>query len=601
MPWSLPGTLRMALVLLAWMCLAPIAPAQAAPSVVVLSDGGATIDAQALADVWVDPRGTALLSEVVQGPARFTPARPDTIYPLGRGTALWLHLRLMRQPADHQQWLIAFANPVLDFVSVHQQDAKGVWRAQYAGDTVSATHWPEAGRYPTFRLDLPAGEARDIYVQVRNVTATSLPVRIASSTAHAHLIQLEYLGLGIALGALLLLIGACMVQMGAYRDAVYGWYAGYAAINMLLVLAYTGIGANLLWPDSGFWADASQGALGCIAAGAAMLFVRNLTGIAARHRILDRLVLVGGWAGVAAAAAYLAAPRPLGLAVMSAYVLLASALNIRVAWLSWRRQDAVGLWVLLAYLPLTVGVVITMLRIYGVLPHSFLTDYALVFGMAMEVPLLLVALSIRSRERHGARIREQALSNQDALTGLLAPHLFQDRLRQVVSRYKRDKEAAAVVFIDLVNHPRIKAHFGTAVAEQSLLRSVIKLRKLVREIDTVGRIGEARFGLIMEGVDTRVPVTDRAARLIAAGLMPLPGLKPDVTLQFHIAGVLLSERLVEAAELPAALGEVLAGMSPRTRRPIRFLEPEVTQPAPLSGWTIGADSELPESAAAVNG
>jgi GGDEF domain-containing protein len=158
-----------------------------------------------------------------------------------------------------------------------------------------------------------------------------------------------------------------------------------------------------------------------------------------------------------------------------------------------------------------------------------------------------------------------------------------------------------VVINDLVNSPRNNAHFGTAVAEQSLLRSVIKLRKLVREIDTVGRIGEARFGLIMEGVDTRVPVTDRAARLIAAGLMPLPGLKPDVTLQFHIAGVLLSERLVDAAELPTALGQVLAGMSPRTRRPIRFLEPEVTQPAPLSGWAASSDSELPESAAAVNG
>ena len=114
--------------------------------------------------------------------------------------------------------------------------------------------------------------------------------------------------------------------------------------------------------------------------------------------------------------------------------------------------------------------------------------------MAIEVPLLLVALNIRSRERHGAEIREQALSSQDALTGLLAPHLFHDRLRQVVARYKRDKENAAVVFIDLVNYPRIKDYYGSAVAEQSLLRSVIKLRRLLRDVDTVSRIGEARFG-----------------------------------------------------------------------------------------------------------
>jgi diguanylate cyclase (GGDEF)-like protein len=193
------------------------------------------------------------------------------------------------------------------------------------------------------------------------------------------------------------------------------------------------------------------------------------------------------------------------------------------------------------------------------------------------VPLLLVALFIRSHDRHSAEVREQALSTQDALTGLLAPHLFRDRLRQVVTRHRRDGENAAVMFIDLVNYGRIREYFGTAVAEQSLLRSVIKLRRLLRDVDTVSRVGEARFGVLLEGAGSRLSVTERATRLIAAGLMPLPGLKPDVTLQFHVAALLLSERPMEADELEQALDAQLARMSPRTRRPIRFIEAE--QPA----------------------
>ena len=607
MPWPLAQAWRRAAWLLAWLCLAGLAQAQGTPpATIVLSDEAGAVQVQSLGQVWTDARATAVLEEVLQGPARFRPAHADTIYRMGPDTAVWMRFRLLRPAAEPQQWVMAWPNPVLDRVSVWQQDAKGRWQEQVSGDTIPARQWPEAGRYPTFRLDLPPGEPRDVYVQVRSVTANSLPVRIASSTAHAQQVQLEYLGLGIAMGALLLLVVACMAQAWAYRDGVYGWYAAYAALNLLMVMAYTGLGAHLLWPHSGFWADTSQGALGCIAAGAAMLFVRRLTGISPRHRILDRLVLVAGWGGLAAAVAYVGMPRPQGLVLVATYVLFAAATTMRVAWLSWRRQDMVGLWVLLAYLPLIAGATLTLARMFGALPHSFLTHYALVMGMALEVPLLLVALSIRTRERHGAEIREQAIASQDALTGLLAPHLFHDRLHQVVARYKRDKETAAVVFIDLVNYPRIKAHYGSAVAEQSLLRSVIKLRKLVREIDTVGRIGEARFGLIMEGVDARAVVTDRAARLIAAGLMPLQGLKPEVTLHFHIAGVLLSERLEDASELPQALGEVLAGMSPRTRRPIRYLEPAVTQPSPLEADSaIGAgqaDSELPEDAAvAVNG
>src|SRR5207253_3309909 len=122
---------------------------------------------------------------------------------------------------------------------------------------------------------------------------------------------------------------------------------------------------------------------------------------------------------------------------------------------------------------------------------------------------------------------------------------------------RRDADNAAIVFIDLVNYPAIKAQFGSAVAEQSLLRSVIKLRRLLRDVDTVSRVGEARFGLILEGVSSRIVVTDRAARLIAAGLMTLAGLKPDVTLQFHIGAVLLGERCPDDLDITGAVGRLL--------------------------------------------
>jgi GGDEF domain-containing protein len=104
-----------------------------------------------------------------------------------------------------------------------------------------------------------------------------------------------------------------------------------------------------------------------------------------------------------------------------------------------------------------------------------------------------------------------------------------------------------------------------SVAEQSLLRSVIKLRRLLRDVDTVSRVGEARFGLILEGVTSRSSVTDRAARLIAAGLMPLKGLKPEVTLQFHIAAVLMDERNMERPGTGRSAGDTAQSACRRAR------------------------------------
>ncbi len=570
---------------------AGIAAAQApaaSQGTILLDDTQQALDVHDKGQVWIDSQGSATLEQVhkVAGTS-FQPPHPDTIYALGEKGVLWVHYRMMRGRDERHGWLMALPMPAIDSVTLYQQDAKGQWQGQTAGDTLAVTTWPEPGRYPHFRLELPRGQVRDVYVRIRHLTSANFPIQLITESAYDQRIQIEYLGLGLTFGALMLLIAACLAQSLVYRDGVYGWYALYALVTALSVTSYTGVAAHLLWPGFGALGDSPQGSLALLAGASALLFVRNLIGVSARHPTIDQMVLWAGLAGIVLAVIFPMLPKAAGLGIMAIYVGLAALANMWIAFAAWRRDDVVGAWVLLAYLPLTLAVGMAILRLFGWLPVSFATQYAIVVAMAVEVPLLLVALNIRSRERHGAQIRELALSSQDALTGLLASHLFHDRLRQVVARYKRDRENAAVVFIDLVNYPRIKGYYGAAVAEQSLLRSVIKLRRLLRDVDTVSRIGEARFGLILEGVTSRIAVTDRAARLIAAGLMPLNGLKPDVTLQFHIAAVLLEERSVDAPELVEALSELLGGMSPRTRRPIRFLEPETTEPAPL-----GADSSL---------
>jgi two-component system, sensor histidine kinase LadS len=561
-------------------CSARAATAAQHPAV-SLSDRQLQLDAHEAGTEWFDSRGAATIEQVAQGTAGavFEPGKADQIRSMGEHGQLWIRLRLVRPRSIDSDWELVFPMPTLDAVTVYQQNERGQWVAQTAGDTIAVANWNEPGRYPHFRLDLPPGQPKDIYARIRHLSPANFPAQILSESAFDERVQLEYLGLGLAFGALLLLITACIAQSIVYRDGVYAWYAGYVLITALGVGAYTGVAAHLLWPAFGALGDAPQAMLALLTGAATILFVRNLIGISGRHHLIDKLVFGAGIAGIVFALALPLVSKGPGLMVVGVYMVAATLINIWIAFDAWRRADQVGAWVLAAYAPLTVSVLLAVARIAGWLPVSFATQYAVVVAQAVEVPLLLIALNIRSRERHGAEIRELALSTQDALTGLLAAHLFHDRLRQVIARYKRDPDNAAIVFIDLVNYPAIKAQFGTAVAEQSLLRSVIKLRRLLRDVDTVSRIGEARFGLILEGVASRIAVTDRAARLIAAGLMPLKGLKPEVTLQFHIGAVLLDERMGEPEELAAALGELLAGMSPRTRRPIRFLEGPDTQPA----------------------
>ena len=566
-------------------------PAQAQPAgsgqPVLLRDALGTIDAQPLARVWLDANGEATVDQVAAADrSQFRPAERDTIYRLGPKSALWLRLELQRGRDGRQDWGLEFPIPVLDQVTLYQRE-DGRWRAESAGDTLAVATWPEGGRYPFFRIDVAPGETREVFARIRHTSPANFPMRLTTAASHAQHQQMEYLALGTAFGALLLLLAACMALSWVYRDRIYAWYAVYAVLTSLAVAAFTGAAAHLLWPRFGALGDAPMSMLGAAAGAAAMLFVRSLLGLRRRFPVQDKLTLV--LAGLGAVLVVLAPflPKLLQLHLLGAYMAVMTLSIVGIGAAAWRRGDVVGTWVVAAYLPMTASVLATFSRIFGWVPISFGSQYAVVAAMVLQVPLLLVALSIRSRDRHSAEIRAHALSTHDALTGLLAPHLFQDRLRQVITRFKREGDGAAVMYIQLVNHARIREMFGASVAEQSLLRSVIKLRRLLRDVDTVSRVDEARFAVILEGASTRPSVTERAARLIAAGLMPLPGLKPDVTLQFHVAALLLSERLLEAEEVEQALAGQLARMSPRTRRPIRFIVAE----APQDGDT-GMESSL---------
>ncbi|MEJ5989679.1 7TM diverse intracellular signaling domain-containing protein [Ramlibacter sp. PS3R-8] len=587
MRWPAAG-LWAAAGLLVLTCLAPLAHAQPVPAAPqLLTDALGSLDSARIATAWLDPQGNAGIEQAVQAAAAFQHARAGTMHQLGPDAALWMHLRLQRPPGERQAWLLKFPMPTLDHVTVFQQAPQG-WTAETAGDTIAVARWPERGRYAFFRLELPPGQARDVYVRIQHEAGADFPALLATASAHNEQVQLEYLVLGAVFGAMLLLIVACAARSWVYRDPVFGWYGVYALLTSLAVASFTGVAPHLLWPGFGALRDAPTPMLACAAVGAGMLFVRTTLGLRRRLPVQDAAARAIGIAGLLLALTPALLPKSIHLPLVGVYMTAASVTAVLFAAAAWGRGDTVGRYVLAAQLPMVVAVVATVVRALGWADVPFVSQYLVVLGLAVEVPLMLVALFIRARDRHSAEVREQALSTQDALTGLLAPHLFQDRLRQVVARHRRDGESAAIVYIDLVNHARIRETFGGAAAEQSLLRSVIKLRRLLRDVDTVSRVGEARFGVILEGASSRASVTERAARLIAAGLMPLPGLKPDVTLQFHIAALLLNERALEADEVQAALSAQLARMSPRTRRPIRFIAPEQQTSDPPADSSIFA-------------
>lgn len=141
--------------------------------------------------------------------------------------------------------------------------------------------------------------------------------------------------------------------------------------------------------------------------------------------------------------------------------------------------------------------------------------------------------------RHLAqKARMDYLACHDSLTGLPNRMLFADRLTQVLAAAKREKRFAAVVFLDVQRFRLVNETLGRNAGDELLRQIGARLRKAVRDQDTVARVGGDHFAVAVASFEQLGDVT----RLLIDGLadvfaqpLSVDGIELHVALRAGIA------------------------------------------------------------------
>ena len=132
--------------------------------------------------------------------------------------------------------------------------------------------------------------------------------------------------------------------------------------------------------------------------------------------------------------------------------------------------------------------------------------------------LLGVARDITERKRAESTIRQ--LAYHDALTSLPNRTLFEDRLRVALAQAHRSGDMLAVMFLDLDHFKIVNDTLGHGDGDK-LLRSVAEdLSRLVREGDTVARVGGDEFTLLLPGIGSTRDAMEVAERILECLKLP---------------------------------------------------------------------------------
>ena len=93
------------------------------------------------------------------------------------------------------------------------------------------------------------------------------------------------------------------------------------------------------------------------------------------------------------------------------------------------------------------------------------------------------------------------LAHHDPLTKLPNRLLLTASLEQSIKRAKREKKKVAVIFLDLDKFKEINDTFGHSYGDEVLITVTKRLKLIMREQDTIGRIGGDEFIVLVEDIE----------------------------------------------------------------------------------------------------
>ena len=117
-------------------------------------------------------------------------------------------------------------------------------------------------------------------------------------------------------------------------------------------------------------------------------------------------------------------------------------------------------------------------------------------------------------EQMQTRARLHHLSEHDLLTGLPNRTLFNDRLEQAIPRARRRSRVLGVLLIDMDRFKNINETLGFDCGDHMLQAVGERLLASTRDGDTVARLGDDEFAIILEDVNHQKDVSKVAEKIL---------------------------------------------------------------------------------------
>lgn len=459
----------------------------------------------------------------------------------------WFHMPLLNAAHFGSEWVVEVAYPVLDYVDLYVVRDGDVQSFYKLGDKQPFSNRVFEHRNFRIPVTLAPLDQVDIFIRVKTSSAVQVPIRLwgyGGVMAHD---QIDTLILGVYFGLLMVMALYNALIFLTVRQKSNLYYVLYVLSYGLFQASLIGLAYQYIWPSGIHWNDQSILVSLALSLVFGTMFIRSYLDLRLSSPRLELFYRAATWLGMVCIVLSFVLSYDFMIRVMvySSTVICLGAMAGGVYL--WRSIGRSIQYFTLAWLFLFAGGLILALNKFGILPRNLFTENASLYGSAVQVILLSMALveqiNMERKKRFAAQQRaivqerlareaqEHALTLQrqdnerleqrvlertaelealndklkeltirDSLTGLYNRRYLDMKAEEEYKRAQRDRNSLAVLIMDLDNFKKINDCYGHQFGDECLTATAKVLSENVqRTSDTVARYGGEEFVAILPG------------------------------------------------------------------------------------------------------
>lgn len=321
---------------------------------------------------------------------------------------VWIRIDLQRAADAPGQWLLQVADAYINTLDLYAEGQPVV----QTGNLRSLASRPVFHRFFVFPIEVTESK-KTFYLRAQSSFALTVPLSAWTPQAFSQHTQATLLSQSVYYGGLLILAVYNLFLFLSLRDRRFLWYSLYALSLNFAVFSSNGLGRLFFWPDVPVldniaWMTAFSLA-GFFALSFSQGFLNSRELSPRTHKAMDILRLIY-LANALLLVSTLVTKIP--YAWLYQVVVISSALTVFcVVWAGYTafkaKVPAIRFF-LVGWGFLWLGVIVAVLRAFGLIPTTVVTYYAVQISSGLEMLFLALALIDLINQERQSRIEAQA-------------------------------------------------------------------------------------------------------------------------------------------------------------------------------------------------